>query len=323
MTTEIGWAVAFARAAGGAGDAGEAGDAGDAGEVGDAAGYAGPVVLRGAPAGGARWMETPSGAEVAVVGDVVVKLHHPRTDPGELWQRLAAVRTDALAKLFVRPLTDPRQAPDGRWATAWPKVEVLSEDDVSVPWTEAGRLLAELHRATPPTGLPPNGGPARVERALRRASAADHPRAPGLPELGMRLLHELASSANRHTPGGAAAGQTAAVHGDWHLGQLAISGPRLRLLDVDDLGLGDPAWDLGRPAGFWAAGLLDDAPWRAFLDGYREARGPAVPATGDPWPSLDLAARCAVFVAAVRAVSVQPAHSTDPADSLLAACARM
>ena len=46
------------------------------------------------------------------------------------------------------------------------------------------------------------------------------------------------------------------VHGDWHLGQLARVDAEWRLLDIDDVGLGDPAWDLGRPAGFWAAGLL-------------------------------------------------------------------
>jgi hypothetical protein len=262
------------------------------------------------------WVETPSGADIAVVQDVVVKLHHSRTDVGELRARLGAVRTAALAGLFVQPLTAARQAPGGRWATAWPRVEVLAEDASEIPWASAGRLLASLHRAAVPPGLPPHGGPARVERALERVSDLDHPTAPGLADLGTRLLQDVRSTATRQADRAAATLHTA-VHGDWHLGQLATSGPRLRLLDVDDLGVGDPAWDLARPAGFWAAGLLDDTAWRTFLDAYRHARGPAVPATGDPWPRLDLPARCAVFVATVRAVSIQAAHSDDPAGSLL------
>jgi hypothetical protein len=53
---------------------------------------------------------------------------------------------------------------------------------------------------------------------------------------------------------------------------------------VDDLGVGDPAWDLARPAGFWAAGLIPDDDWAAFLQSFRDAEGPAVP-PGDPWPA--------------------------------------
>ena len=75
------------------------------------------------------------------------------------------------------------------------------------------------------------------------------------------------------------------VHGDWHLGQLGRWRDGWRLLDIDDLGVGDPAWDLARPAGFWACGLLPDEDWQAFLDGYRTAGGPALEADGDAWRS--------------------------------------
>ncbi len=44
-------------------------------------------------------------------------------------------------------------------------------------------------------------------------------------------------------------------------GQLGWDGRRRVLIDVDDLGVGDPRWDPGRPAGFWAAGLIPDAEW--------------------------------------------------------------
>ena len=85
--------------------------------------------------------------------------------------------------------------------------------------------------------------------------------------------------------------------------------------------LGDPAWDLARPAGFWAAGLLDDEAWTTFLAAYRESGGPAVPADGDPWPALDLPARAAVLVAAVQALRLP--HSELTVEPLLAACRRM
>lgn len=261
---------------------------------------------------------TPSGAELALAGDVVVKLHHPRTDAAALATRLAAVTLPSLAPLWVQPIERrPRRAPDGRQATVWPRVDVLAESSGDHPWAEAGHLLAALHRAEPDgirtKALPAQGGPARVKRAVERVRALDHPARPALVDLGGRLLADGTTESMRFT----------VVHGDWHLGQLARTPEGLRLLDVDDLGLGDPAWDLSRPAGFWAAGVLDDAAWETFLDAYREAGGPAVPAHGDPWPRLDLPARCAVFVAAVRALSVQPVHSEHPADALLEACSRM
>ena len=105
------------------------------------------------------------------------------------------------------------------------------------------------------------------------------------------------------------------VHGDWHLGQLGrehAEAPWV-LIDVEDLGVGDPAWDLARPAGFWAAGLIPDDDWARFVDAYRAAGGPALP-DGDPWPVLDTFARAAVVQAAAH-------HPGD--ELLLGACARM
>ena len=262
---------------------------------------------------------TPSGAEIAFAAEAVAKVHHRRTRSVELAQRLRAVAEPGPAPWWVQPVEAiPRTTPDGRLVTLWPRVEVLTEDAPEHPWADAGRLLARLHRTPvePPvlSVLPPQGGRARVSRALDRARRLDHPARSMLAGLGRRLVGELtgSSSAPPHV-----------VHGDWHLGQLAVGTDRLRLLDVDDLGLGDPAWDLARPAGFWAAGALDDASWETFLDAYRDAGGPAVARAGDPWRVLDLPARCAVFVAAVRTATVQPAHSDDPAHSLLEACARM
>ena len=87
------------------------------------------------------------------------------------------------------------------------------------------------------------------------------------------------------------------------------------LIDVDDLGVGDPAWDLARPAGFWAAGLIPDSDWTVFVDAYRTAGGAALPpAPIDPWPVLEPFARAAV---------IQAAASNPDDELLLAACARM
>jgi aminoglycoside phosphotransferase (APT) family kinase protein len=112
------------------------------------------------------------------------------------------------------------------------------------------------------------------------------------------------------------------VHGDWHLGQLGhLPGSDAWLLiDVDDLGVGDPAWDLGRPAGFWAAGLIPDDDWATFLAGYRNAGGPAVP-HDDPWPVLEPFARAAVVHAAAAGIAHGDADETQ--DVLMAACERM
>ena len=85
------------------------------------------------------------------------------------------------------------------------------------------------------------------------------------------------------------------------------------LIDVDDLGVGDPAWDLARPAGFWAAGLIPDDDWATFLDAYRDAGGPALP------PSTR--GRCSSRSPARRLSTRQPITHDD--ELLYAACARM
>lgn len=124
-------------------------------------------------------------------------------------------------------------------------------------------------------------------------------------------------------------GPAALCHGDLHLGQLirhpAPDGPWL-LIDVDDLGTGVPAWDLARPAAWYACGLLPPEEWHRFLTAYRAAGGPAVPAEGDPWPALDVPARALTAQTAARAVAkaVLAGRALDEVErSLVDACARM
>ncbi|CDO07796.1 phosphotransferase [Mycolicibacterium cosmeticum] len=207
-------------------------------------------------------------AVVTVDGDIVTKLHAPGTDPQALRQRL---RVAARCPELLTPLSvDPEPRGD-RWVTRWPRVEVVAQRPVDLPWYQAGRLLARLHHE--PLGELP---------ALAAPPAARQAR----PTL---------------------------VHGDFHLGQLGHTAGQWVLIDIDDLAVGDPAWDLARPAGFWAAGMIPDADWYRFVDGYRAGAGPAIP-PGDPWPVLEPFARAAVLAAAAR-------HPEDPL--LAAACARM
>ncbi len=245
-------------------------------------------------------MDTRSGAEIIVNGDVVEKLHRPGTDPRALRARL---RIAVESGSFLSPLSTVPQQEGARWRTSWPRVETIAPQPDHLPWAAAGRLLAQLHTESKPTRVPPHGWPQRLRRAVHIAREHDVVR---------RAAAELPAAAWR---AGSPDRPSTLVHGDWHLGQLgrrSATGSWL-LIDVDDLGVGDPAWDLARPAGFWAAGLIPDDDWTAFLDAYRDAAGPALP-PGDPWPVLEPFARAAVVQAA--------AHRPDE-ELLIAACARM
>ncbi|MGV0644351.1 phosphotransferase family protein [Mycolicibacterium sp. XJ879] len=242
-------------------------------------------------------MQTRSGAQIVIDGDVVVKLHRPGTDPRALTARLGAAAQSAS---LLSPLTIVPEPVGTRWRTRWPRVETVAPEPDSLPWAQAGRLLAQLHREEAPRRLPPHGWPQRLRRMLRgTADVTVRRAAAGLPDAVWR-----AGSTGR---------PSTMVHGDWHLGQLGRQQAGWVLIDVDDLGVGDPAWDLARPAGFWAAGQIPDDDWTTFLDAYRGAGGPAVP-DGDPWPVLEPFARAAVICAA----------AYHPDDALLRdACVRM
>lgn len=225
---------------------------------------------------------------------LVTKLHPPDTDPRALRERLrVAVRCPEL----LSPVSmEPEEVGD-RWLTRWPRIEMVAQDPVGLPWAQAGALLARLHREPLGDFAVPHGAPARLARALARLDAG-------------RVADVIRRAADRlEFP----AGPVRLAHGDFHLGQLGRHGGRWVLIDLDDLGAGDARWDLARPAGFWAAGMVPDADWHAFLDGYRHAGGPALP-DGDPWPALDPFARAAVIAAAAN-------HPDD--ELLVAACARM
>jgi hypothetical protein len=262
-------------------------------------------------------VQTRSGAIVTVEGDVVLKVHRPGTDPRALRTRLhIAARIGSNGPLLAPLSAEPERVDGSRWRTRWPRIQPVPQVPGRVPWAEAAQLLARLHTEQLAEHGLPHGWPQRLRRAL---AALRHTRADAIATI-RRAAAGLPPQAWR--PGSPDRPSTL-VHGDWHLGQLGRRTPTSpwMLIDVDDLGVGDPAWDLARPAGFWAAGLLPDADWTTFLRSYRNASGPAVPpAPADAWPVLEPFARAAVVQAAATGIT----HASDDTQAaLIAACVRM
>lgn len=282
-------------------------------------------------------------------GAIVAKAHAADTDREALAARIALAAAPQLAGILLPPLTAPEPAaPTARPVSLWPLgAPVDPTDPGAAPWAEAADLLARLHRTEPPFPLPPMRGPAKAARAVARMRAAlrgdaiTPPRDPAVepgdaitPPRDPAVLSVLAGW--RSLPAWArgeapapAPGAHALCHGDLHLGQLvrhpAPDGPWL-LIDMDDAGVGDPAWDLGRPAAWYAAGLLAPEDWSTFLDAYRAAGGPAVPADGDPWPALDVPARALTVQTAAVALAKCAAEQRDPDDHeqlMIESCARI
>ncbi|MGV8908466.1 MAG: phosphotransferase family protein [Propionicimonas sp.] len=267
-----------------------------------------PLVTHGLP----TRPVAPEHSNVFICAGVIVKIHGEGTDRERLRRRLHCMGGTDMDRVWIQPLIyAPIPAPDDRLATVWPRVTVLSTID-RPPWTEVGSLLAQLHRMPIADDPPRLGGHSRLARAITYLQRGPADLA-WLLDLAEPLADELLRQPAQET----------LAHGDFHLGQLGHTPLRRswKLLDVDDFGIGDPAWDLASPAGFWRAGLLEEAGWETFLEAYREAGGPAVPPDGDPWPALALPARAAVLVAAVQAARTP--GSEEMASLLLAACGRL
>lgn len=291
-------------------------------------------------------------------GDLVVKTHMAEEELEPLLARLRLAADPRLGDILLSPLRirdghGGLLAPvDGRLVSAWPAGTALRVDDVEAhvedaPWTAAAALLARLHTmdlaSFAPAPVPAAGVCARLRRSLDRMEAAvaraTEARAAGA--ASVRGIERLADDVRRAYPTLPSwLGRTPArpgtapalIHGDWHLGQVVrvASAPASaadagwRIVDVDDLGWGDPAWDLARPAAWFAAGILPAEVWGTFLGAYREAGGPAAGPDGDPWEALDGPARAVAVQYAAGAVTDLAADGTpfDEGADAFVACAR-
>ncbi|MEV0196190.1 phosphotransferase [Nonomuraea sp. NPDC050691] len=272
--------------------------------------------IAGAHGGTGEPVLHPTRTDVVVLrrGEVVVKAHSRGDGADTLRLRVRAAASAALSGVLLPPLRPDVLTAAGRAVTVWPAGTPIAQDEIdSAPWEEGARLLARLH-AVPLTLLPPlpeAGGPERAARAVRRMPG-DGP----VEGLLRRAFAELPEP--EPVPG-------LLTHGDWHLGQL-VHRDRWLLIDVDDLGVGDPAWDLARPAAWYAAGLLEPAVWERFLGAYLAFGGPALGDGADPWRRLDLPARAVTIqLAAVAVVNAgRDGRELDEVEhSLVEACNRI
>ncbi|GAA1127365.1 phosphotransferase [Streptomyces javensis] len=257
--------------------------------------------------------DRPDGTVVRC-GHVVAKAHPPGTDPAELAVRLGVAAHPRCAEILLPPVDGTDVLPDGRQVTLWPYGEPVAPDAPdAAPWAEAGKLLARLHTvpiAELPGPLPAMRGPVKAARAIARLRAAALPDSAatravlrawaGLPGWARGVGRTDRVGLRDGNEGGE---DNRLCHGDLHLGQLIRHrATDWRLIDIDDLGLGDPAWDLARPAAWYAAGLLAAEDWERFLGAYRAAGGSAA-GEGDPWPRLDVPARALTVQTAALALA--------------------
>ncbi|MGW1955087.1 phosphotransferase family protein [Streptomyces sp. NPDC001920] len=298
------------------------------------------LTARAEAAAHSRTSACPCGATVTLAdrpdatvvrhADTVAKAHAPDSTPADLTPRLTAAAR--LPGLLLPPLTPAPVDLHGRLVTCWPYgAPVDPTDPDSAPWEAAAGLLARLHRTPAPAPLPPMRGPVKAALAVSRLRTATAAVAPGNALTAeatavLRAWDTLPAWARAEAP---QPDTSTLCHGDLHLGQLvrhpAPDGPWL-LIDVDDLGVGVPTWDLGRPAAWYAVGLLPPDEWDRFLTAYRDAGGPAVPADADPWSALDVPARALAVQTAARAITKALAEGRlldEVEQCLVDACDRM
>ncbi|WP_235834270.1 phosphotransferase [Actinomadura logoneensis] len=259
-----------------------------------------------------------NGVLVLRARDVVAKAHRPGRALGPEFARRVEIAA-SLPELFNAPLGPPLEV-EGRTVTLERYGTPVDPHDP--PWEDAARLLAALHAVPVPAGAPPFGRPARVARAVSRMGEG------GAADVVRRAFAALPAWVRGDAPVPVVANERL-LHGDFHLGQLVRAGDAgtWRFIDVEDIGRGDPAWDLARLAALFAAGVLAPDAWGRFLRAYRDAGGAAVPsAEGSEWTVLDVPSRALVVQIAATSVRLAAEEKRDlhPEETgLVGACVRI
>ena len=165
----------------------------------------------------------------------------------------------------------------------------------------AARALAKLHGC----GLPP--GPARGVDALMLRC---HPRHPFL---GL-AFPELAATVNDIVERARALelrfqAPVTPVHGDFHLGQVHVSGERSWLVDLDALGFADPASDLGNVIVFLEDKMRREPVLASMVAAFREEY--TARSAFDPWARVPLYEALTHLRRACKQLRLQPAGWRD------------
>lgn len=234
-------------------------------------------------------------------GDVVVKIYDESTPLQHVETSLALIGCREARDLFLQPLCrhvfqiDDRHSVTGRLLTLWPAAHTFLPASVEqFEWVESAQLLAKLHSLSIPSSrlVRPAGWLSRLGR-LKSKIETSH----AFPAEKKTLLAALATLPrlgstcwHMHT--------TSLIHGDWHPGQVARSGHELKLIDSDDVGLGDPMWDLARVAGWSLAGVISNEVWNTFFSHYAAARLLNKQQIETVWQNLELPARAAAILSA-------------------------
>lgn len=263
-------------------------------------------------------------------GAVVAKAHAADSDREALAARLALASAPELTGILLPPLSTPDTPGTAgtalRPVTFWPYgVPVDPRDPDAAPWAAAAALLARLHRTAPPPPLPPMRGPVKAARAVARMIAALPGDGAVLPvQAAWRALPDWARGEVAPPPHG----RGSSVTGTCTWGSSSAIPPRtvpgcssMWTTRVGGSGLGPrPPRRLVRGRGAGPAGLAA-VPGRLPV-----RRGPAVPAEGDPWPQLDVAARALTVQTAAVALAKCAAEGRVPDEMeqlMIDSCARI